>query len=97
MVCSENRFHPSDFNGFCHNGIINNDLRFFWPVSYGKSGLSGRGRVFVLTPLPVPNEMPGPDANECLFESHELIAESVKAGGGLLRGWKRAASDLAGE
>ena len=41
MVCSEKRFHPSDFNSFCHNGIINNDLRCFWPVSYGKSGLTG--------------------------------------------------------
>ena len=38
---------------------------------------------------PVPNEMPGPDANEFLFELRELVAESVEHGGGELRGWKR--------
>lgn len=38
---------------------------------------------------PVPNEMPGPDANEFLFELRELIAESVTEGGGSLRGWTR--------
>ncbi len=40
---------------------------------------------------PVPNEMPGPDANEFLFELRELVAESVEDGGGALRGWKRTA------
>lgn len=40
---------------------------------------------------PVPNEMPGPDANEFLFELRELVAESVLEGGGELRGWTRAA------
>lgn len=38
---------------------------------------------------PVPNEMPGPDANEFLFELRELVAESVEDSGGRLRGWKR--------
>ena len=38
---------------------------------------------------PIPNEMPGPDANEFLFELRELIAESIQAGGGELRGWTR--------
>jgi hypothetical protein len=38
---------------------------------------------------PVPNEMPGPDANEFLFELRELVAESIEDGGGELRGWKR--------
>jgi len=37
---------------------------------------------------PIPNEMPGPDSNEFLFEIRELVAESVRAGGGLLMGWK---------
>ncbi len=38
---------------------------------------------------PVPNEMPGPDANEFLFELRELIAECIIEGGGSLCGWKR--------
>lgn len=38
---------------------------------------------------PAPNEMPGPDANEFLFELRELVAQSVEDGGGELRGWKR--------
>ena len=36
---------------------------------------------------PIPNEMPGPDANKFLFELRELIAGSVKATGGQLKGW----------
>lgn len=38
---------------------------------------------------PVPNEMPGPDSNEFLFELRELVADSIESGGGQLRGWKR--------
>ena len=38
---------------------------------------------------PVPNEMPGPDVNEFLFELRELVAESIEDGGGGLRGWTR--------
>ncbi len=38
---------------------------------------------------PVPNEMPGPDSNEFLFELREPVADSIEAGGGRLRGWKR--------
>ena len=49
MVCIEKRFHPPDFNGLYHNIFINNDLRYFKPVSYGKSGmiggLNGRGEL----------------------------------------------------
>jgi hypothetical protein len=41
------------------------------------------------TAAPVPNEMPGPDANEFMFELREIIADSVIAGGGKLRGWRR--------
>ena len=44
---------------------------------------------------PVPNEMPGPDANEFLFELRELVAESVQDGGGDLRGWRRQSLPLA--
>ena len=40
---------------------------------------------------PVPNEMPGLDANGFLFELRDLIVESVQAGGGRLYGWRRAA------
>jgi ABC-type dipeptide/oligopeptide/nickel transport system ATPase subunit len=38
---------------------------------------------------PVPNEMPGPDLNEFLFEIRELVAESIIAGNGEVRGWTR--------
>ena len=34
---SKKRFHPPDFNGFHANPLVHNDLRHFWPVSYGKS------------------------------------------------------------
>lgn len=43
---------------------------------------------------PIPNEMPGPDANEFLFELRELIADSIIEGGGSLRGWARTADEL---
>lgn len=60
--------------------------------------LKGTGSTFVRarelvglyeSAAPVPNDMPGPDANEFLFEIRELVAESVQEGGGQLRGWKR--------
>ena len=38
---------------------------------------------------PVPNEMPGPDLNEFLFEVRELVAESIFDGNGEVRGWTR--------
>jgi hypothetical protein len=38
---------------------------------------------------PIPNEMPGPDANRFLFELRELIADSVLTTGGQLKGWKQ--------
>lgn len=38
---------------------------------------------------PVPNEMPGPDANKFLFEIRELIAESILSAGGQIRGWRQ--------
>jgi len=40
---------------------------------------------------PVPNEMPGPDLNEFLFEVRELVAESIKEEGGEVLGWSREA------
>lgn len=40
---------------------------------------------------PIPNEMPGPDANEFLFEIRELVAESIRDCGGEVRGWTRVA------
>ena len=35
---AKKRFHPLDFDSFYPNGIIHNDLRYSWHVSYGKSG-----------------------------------------------------------
>ena len=65
-----------------------------WVEAYERRGTgSTRVRARELVGLyesaaPVPNEMPGPDANEFLFELRELVAESVEKGGGQLRGWK---------
>ncbi len=36
---------------------------------------------------PIPNEMPGPDANKFLFEIRGLIANSIQTSGGQIRGW----------
>jgi len=66
-----------------------------WVEAYERRGTgSTRVRAKELEGLyesaaPVPNEMPGPDANEFLFELRELVADSVEKGGGQLRGWKR--------
>lgn len=38
---------------------------------------------------PIPNEMPGPDANKFLFDLRGLIADSVKMAGGQLKGWSQ--------
>lgn len=38
---------------------------------------------------PIPNEMPGPDANEFLLEIRELVMEAIVAGGGQVIGWSR--------
>lgn len=65
-----------------------------WVEAYERKGTgSTRVRAKELVDLyesaaPIPNEMPGPDANEFLFELRELVAESVVDGGGELRGWK---------
>jgi hypothetical protein len=66
-----------------------------WVEAYERRGEgSTRVRARELAGLyesaaPIPNEMPGPDANEFLFELRELVAESVEEGGGVLRGWRR--------
>lgn len=38
---------------------------------------------------PIPNEMPGPDANEFLNEMRALAVEAIEAGGGKMKGWSR--------
>jgi hypothetical protein len=43
---------------------------------------------------PIPNEMPGPDLNEFLFEIRELVAESIEECDGYLFGWKRVAEPV---
>lgn len=66
-----------------------------WVEAYelrGKGSTKDRAKDLVdlyETAAPIPNEMPGPDANEFLFELRELVAESVEEGGGQLRGWTR--------
>lgn len=66
-----------------------------WVQAYEHRGAGStrvRAREMVMLyeeAAPVPNEMPGPEANEFLFELRELIAASVQAGGGILRAWTR--------
>lgn len=66
-----------------------------WIEAYELRGSnSTRTRVKELAGLyesaaPVPNEMPGTDSNEFLFQLRELVAQSVEDGGGDLLGWKR--------
>jgi len=64
-----------------------------WVVAYDHRGIGStrvRARDVVTIyegAAPVPNEMPGPDANKFLFELRELIAKSVQTAGGQLKGW----------
>lgn len=44
------------------------------------------GRIYEVA-APIPNEIPGSDANKFLFEVRKLIAESVIKVGGQLKGW----------
>jgi len=44
------------------------------------------GRIYEVA-APIPNEIPGSDANKFLFEVRQLIAESVVHVGGQLKGW----------
>ena len=66
-----------------------------WQEAYKHRGIgSTRDRARDIVTLyasaaPVPNEMPARDANEFLFEIRELVAESIGAGGGEVRGWRR--------
>lgn len=56
----------------------------------GSTKARARGLVGLYeSAAPVPNEMPGTDLNEFLFEVRELVAESIFAGNGEVRGWKR--------
>jgi hypothetical protein len=66
-----------------------------WVEAYERRGTGStkvRARELVglyESAAPVPNEMPGPDLNEFLFEVRELVAESIIAGNGEVRGWTR--------
>lgn len=56
----------------------------------GSTRLRARDIVSIYeSAAPVPKEMPGPDSNEFLFEIRELVADSINAGGGRLKGWTR--------
>ena len=71
-----------------------------WAEAYGHRGAGStrvRAReILVLyeSAAPIPNEMPGPDANEFISEVRELVAKSVIDGGGKLLGWEPAAIEL---
>jgi hypothetical protein len=66
-----------------------------WSEAYERRG-AGSTRVrardiigLYESAAPVPNEMPGPDANEFLFELRELVAEAISGNKGEVRGWTR--------
>ncbi len=67
-----------------------------WAEAFGYRGEgSSRRRArsimdLYTTAAPVPNEMPGPDANEFLNEMRALAIEAIETGGGTLKGWSRA-------
>lgn len=67
-----------------------------WAEAYEHRGVGStrrRARSIIdlySTAAPVPNEMPGPDANEFLNEMRALAAEAIEAGGGHMKGWSRA-------
>lgn len=71
-----------------------------WAEAYERRGTgSTRVRARDIVGLyesaaPVPNEMPGPDTNEFLFELRELVAESVLKNKGELLGWQRDMAEL---
>ena len=61
----------------------------------GSTRVRAKGLVGLFeTAAPIPNEMPGRDANEFLLELKELVAESVVDGGGDLKGWSQKAVEL---
>lgn len=66
-----------------------------WAAAYDRRGTGStriRARDIIglyESAAPVPNEMPGPDTNEFLFELRELVAESVSLNKGTLLGWSR--------
>ena len=74
-----------------HRRMIDEQLSG-WVEAYelrGQGSTRVRARELVglyETAAPVPNEMPGPDANEFLCEIRELVAKSIEDGGGRLRG-----------
>lgn len=66
-----------------------------WTEAYqyrGEGSTRRRARSIIdlySTAAPVPNEMPGPDANEFLNEMRALAVEAIEACGGRLKGWSR--------
>lgn len=67
-----------------------------WAEAYDRKGTGStrlRARDIMglyETAAPIPNETPGPDANEFLFEVRELVAESVEHANGIVKSWTRA-------
>jgi len=76
-----------------HRRIIDERLSG-WAKAYEPRGIGStkvRAReIIALYELaaPVPNEMPGPDTREFIHKMRDLVAESIEAGDGKLRGWK---------
>lgn len=66
-----------------------------WGQAYdyrGEGSTKRRARSIIelySTAAPIPNEMPGADANEFLNEMRALAVEAIDTGGGKMKGWSR--------
>lgn len=81
-------------HGFSHRRLVDDRLNS-WIEAYerkGRGSTSDRandvGSLYE-SAAPIPNEMPGPDLNDFLFEIRKLVADSIEECDGVLYGWKR--------
>lgn len=82
-----------EFHRFARDRLLDGKLSE-WLAAYSHRGYGSAARrasdihAIYASAAPIPNETPGPDANEFLFAIRELVAKAVKAHGGEVRGWE---------